>query len=80
MEIEKIDFLEISLLFGLCRGMKKMHIFFIFYTSVSIATTIFYFKHSPAIFLVGNGAIWNCHTKEATLEMFVVMQYYKRLG
>ena len=53
--------------------------YFVF-TYVSMTATIFYFKHFSAIFLVENGAFWNCHTKEATSEMFVVMQYHNKLG
>ena len=40
------------------------------------------FSSFSALILVGNGAFWYCHTKQATSEMFVetVMQYYIRLG
>ena len=43
VEIEKIDFLEILLIFDLCRGMNENAYIFYFFTSVSMATTIFYF-------------------------------------
>ena len=42
-EIEKIDFLEMLLIFYLCRGMNENAYIFYFFTSVSMATTIFYF-------------------------------------
>ena len=54
-----------------------MHIFFHFRFH---GNHDFLFLALSAIFLVGNGAFWNCHIKEATLEMFVFMQYNNRLG
>ena len=43
LEIEKIDFLEILPIFNFCREMNKNAYFFQIFTSVSMATTIFYF-------------------------------------
>ena len=43
LEIEKIDFLEILPFFYFCREMNKNAYFFQFFSSVSMATTIFYF-------------------------------------
>ena len=43
LEIEKIDFLEILPIFNFCQEMNKNELFSQFFTSVSMATTIFYF-------------------------------------
>ena len=43
LEIEKIDFLEILPIFNFCQEMNKNAHFSQFFTSVSMATTIFYF-------------------------------------
>ena len=43
LEIEKIDFLEILPIFNFCQEMNKNAYFSQFFTSVSMATTIFYF-------------------------------------
>ena len=81
MEIEKIDVLEILLIFDLCRGMNENAYIFIFSLPFPWQTRLSIFSFSSVFFfLVGNGAFWNCHAKEATSEMFVFMQYYKRLG
>ena len=57
-----------------------MHIFFNFSLPFPWQPRFSIFSTFQLFFLVGNGAFWNCHTKEATSEMFVVMHHNKRLG
>ena len=43
LEIDKIDFIEILPIFKICQEMNKTAYFSQFFTSVYMATTIFYF-------------------------------------